>query len=290
MKFSDSSSYFVPFTGYTITNGADGKVHVVYDMANIYSVYFFDSDFSIRVAIKDSDVEIIYNVTWLEGEEPKASISSTLEDGKTYYGSIEFDITATDASGNSVDKDGVEVGLKFSDSSSYFNPFTGYTITNGADGKIHVVYDMANIYSIYFFDSDFSIRVAIKDSDVEIIYNVTWLEGEEPHAEFSATGITDGYEIGSDFEITVTAKDANGKAIPSSQIGFRMTLWAGKWVDVQATVKSESNGVIVFTISYSSVDDNYGMGMMDPFTFSIDQKDASGNIVESIQFSNVDLA
>ena len=69
-----------------------------------------------------------------------------------------------------------------------------------------------------------------------------------------------------------------------------MTLWAGNWVDVEATVKSESNGVIVFTISYSSVSNNYMGGMMDPFTFSIDQKDAGGNIVESIQFNKVDLA
>ena len=72
--------------------------------------------------------------------------------------------------------------------------------------------------------------------------------------------------------------------------GRRTTSWANEWVDVTATVKSESNGVIVFTVSYNSIESNYQKGMFDPFSFSVDQKDASGAIVNSVQFNNVDLA
>lgn len=46
----------------------------------------------------------------------------------------------------------------------------------------------------------------------------------------------------------------------------------------------------MFTVSYNSIASNYQKGMFDPFSFSVDQKDASGAIVNSVQFNNVDLA
>ena len=292
IQLNFSGTYMTPFMGLTVADALGGKVHVSIDIASLIDMGYFDGGaFKIKVIASDGGVtaEIVFNVDHKDGPAPVPTISSTLVDGKTYYGTIAFDITATDASGNALTKDGVEVGVKFSDSSNFFVPMMGYTISD-VDGKVHVEYDMASIYSTYFFDSDFQIRIAIKGSEVEVIYNVTWLEGEEPHAEFSVTGLTDGYKFSKDFDVTVTAIDENGKAIPSSQIGFRMTLWANKWVDVTATVKSESNGVIVFTVSYNSIASNYQKGMFDPFSFSVDQKDASGAIVNSVQFNNVDLA
>ncbi len=292
IQLNFSGTYMTPFMGLTVADALGGKVHVSIDIASLIDMGYFDGGaFKIKVIASDGGVtaEIVFNVDHKDGPAPVPTISSTLVDGKTYYGTIAFDITATDASGNALTKDGVEVGVKFSDSPNFFVPMMGYTISD-VDGKVHVEYDMASIYSTYFFDKDFQIRIAIKGSEVEVIYNVTWLEGEEPHAEFSVTGLTDGYKFSKDFDVTVTAIDENGKAIPSSQIGFRMTLWAGNWVDVTATVKSESNGVIVFTVSYNSIASNYQNGMLDPFSFSVDQKDASGAIVNSVQFNNVDLA
>ena len=292
IQLNFSGTYMTPFIGLTTTDALGGKVHVSIDIATLISWgYFGGGAFKIKVIASDGGVtaEIAFNAEHKEGPAPVPTISSTLVGGKTYYGNIVFDITATDASGNALTKDGVEVGVKFADSRNFFVPFMGYTISD-VDGKIHVEYDMASIYSTYNFDKDFQIRIAVKGSEVEIIYNVTWLEGEEPHAEFTVTGLNDGYKFSKDFDITVKAIDENGKAIPSSQIGFRMTLWAGKWVDVTATVKSESNGVIVFTVSFASIEANYQMSMMDPFIFSVDQKDASGAIVDSVQFNNVDLA
>ena len=166
------------------------------------------------------------------------------------------------------------------------------TVTKTVVGdKVHVAIDFDTLWSMFVYEGGtFTLQVTATDGSLSADVSYTIEHRQNP--TLTAEGLKDSYQFSQDQDVTVTvtAKEADGTAIDAARIEFQMELWTNNWKTITATVVSSEKGVITFTLSYSSINTNYSMGMMEPFTVEIRLKDEAGNVIATIAYKNCDLA
>ncbi len=266
------------------------KVHVAIDFAALWENFFYEGGtFTLQVTATDGAASESVSYTIEHSQTvPAPTITTTVENNRVYYGStLEFDVTAKTAAGVALGADAISLKTNWGYG---LNPLMASTVTKTVVGdKVHVAIDFDTLWSMFVYEGGtFTLQVTATDGNLSADVSYTIEHRQNP--TFTAEGLTDGFEFSQDVTVTVTAKEADGTAIDAARIEFQMELWTNNWKTITATVVSSEKGVITFTLSYSSIDTNYSMGMMEPFTVEIRLKDEAGNVIATIAYKNCDLA
>ena len=227
VKLNFGSGAYTPFAGLAITDGTGGKVHVQIDMDTLRAWGYYDGgEFTVIVVATDGlSAEVSFKIEHKEGAEPKPTVTTTVVDGKNYYGQyVEFDVTAKDASGKAIGKDGIVIKTNWGYG---LNPLTSAAYTmEDVDGNVHVKIDFTYLRDMWYYEGGkFTLEVSLKDdATVKASYSIEHKEGQEPKASVTTTVVDGKNYYGQYVEFDVTAKDASGKAIGKDGIVIK-TNW-----------------------------------------------------------------